>query len=63
VKLVGAPRRPAQLFLDLLEGGRVDEVAELLLAESSFSRSRSSASAWARRSASGVSSSYMYVAT
>src|SRR6185312_15960490 len=36
VKLVGALRRPAQLFLDLLDGGRVDEVAELLLPEELF---------------------------
>ena len=51
-----------QRRLDLRERVGVEQRPELLLPEQLRSRSRSSESACARRSAGGVSSSYMYVA-
>ena len=51
--------RPLQVGLDLRECARVDQLAQLLCLSSSRNRSRSSDSAAARRSALGVSPSYM----
>ena len=63
VQPVGARRRASQLLLHLLERAGSIRSRSSSWPSSSFSRSRSRASACARRSASGVSSSYMYVAT
>ena len=63
MQLVGVARVAAQLALDL--GERIGSISSRSSSwpSSSRSRSRSSDSACARRSAGGVSSSYMYVAT
>jgi hypothetical protein len=52
-----------QVGLDLLERVRVDEVAQLVLAEQLAQEVAVEREAAARRSAFGVSPSYMYVAT
>ena len=49
--------------LEIGEGRRVEQLAQLLLAEQLRRRSRSRVSACARRSAIGASPSYMYAAT
>ena len=63
VELIGAAQGVATVLpFHLLHGVGIEQVAQFLRPSSSRSRSRSRDSAWARRSAGGVSSSYMYVA-